>query len=181
MEDWRVERDKASVFAGELTGRIVAMEWMPYRPIFKDGFTGHKLQVRYSEEDERLENEADDHHAEMIERYHKEIVEKRPDGEEKWNAEHRLYNHPKVNEAWEKYQTTMRNNIKKYFPQTVECKIPTSSPFNMKIDIPSFIYGIELYLWDTDVSSYRVKEVKHIEDYCWYFSVILELDEKYLE
>jgi len=75
----------------------------------------------------------------------------------------------------------MRNNIKKYFPQTVECKIPTSSPFNMKIDIPSFIYGIELYLWDTDVSSYRVKEVKHIEDYCWYFSVILELDEKYLE
>jgi hypothetical protein len=178
-----MENEKYNVpsrFAGHLAGQIVARQWMPYRPIF-DEFSGHRLEVRYSDEDERLEKEADERYSEVRERYYNEIMENRDEGEKRWQAEFRVYNHPEVNAEWNVYQTVRRGNVKKYFPHTVECKLHSPSPYGMDIDIPSFIRGIDEHLWDTDVSCYKVKEVKHIADYCWYFSVIIELDKNYLE
>lgn len=167
-----------SRFAGHLAGQIVANQWMPYRPIFDDS-PYHRLQVKYSDEDELLEKEADERWHEVKEHHYKEIVDNRPEGEKAWMAELRLYKHPEVEAAWDEYQLIRRGNVKKYFPHTVECKLHTPSPYKTDIDIPSFIRGIEEHLWDTDVSCYKVKEVKHC-DHCWFFSVIIELDKKYL-
>lgn len=88
-----------------------------------------------------------------------------------------------VKDAWKDSLKVRYELIRKYFPHTIDCKIPVTlyEEYLQSLNLGEFQKGIDSYLWNTDVSLYGVKEVKLCGEHCWFFEVILELDKHYFE